>query len=133
MEERQKLVLRMNNIFVSSQYCKLANWWWLKLSQERMVLGRRLKWGGEYKRQFQRGLDDISVSCQILLWLVLNFHFTSLSWSFFSATQIHLITPDGTAVRPVLMSTHTLIYLFFCVQKKHFLMFKMNKSCKKYL
>lgn len=65
----------------SFQSCNFAKWQWSKLSLEGMVLSRRLKWLRECKRKHQRGREDISVSCQILSWLVLHLHFPSLSLS----------------------------------------------------
>lgn len=65
----------------SFQSCKFAKWQWSKLSLQGMVLRGRLKWLGECKREHQRGREDISVSCQILSWLVLHLHFPSLSLS----------------------------------------------------
>lgn len=65
----------------SFQSCKFAKWQWSKLSLEGMVLRGRLKWLRECKREHQRGREDISVSCQILSWLVLHLHFPSLSLS----------------------------------------------------
>lgn len=65
----------------SFQSCKFAKWQWSKLSLEGMVLRGRLKWLRECKRKHQRGREDISVSCQILSWLVLHLHVSSLSLS----------------------------------------------------
>lgn len=65
----------------SFQSCKFAKWQWSKLSLEGMVLRGRLKWLRECKREHQRGIENISVSCQILSWLVLHLHFASLSLS----------------------------------------------------
>lgn len=65
----------------SFQSCNFAKWQWSKLSLEGMVLRGRLKWLSECKRKHQRGREDISVSCQILSWLVLHLHFPSLSLS----------------------------------------------------
>lgn len=65
----------------SFQSCNFAKWQWSKLSLEGMVLRERLKWLRECKREHQKGREDISVSCQILSWLVLHLHFPSLSLS----------------------------------------------------
>lgn len=81
----------------SFQSCKFAKWQWSKLSLEGMVLRGRLKWLRECKRKHQRGREDISVSCQILSWLVLHLHVSALSLSAILAIQIDLIIQCGAS------------------------------------